>query len=826
MKKFTSILCALMVMLSVNAAPQLNSIRPAKDAQKSELKQNVTVEKVAHQAVLTEKQAISAGNQVSVNRAPKAVMENIAVTATQFSNRFYAADNDAYYQLVSNDYKFYFDIVVADGLQDVELGHTYTLDDMLTDYSYMMVVATSTELEFTAASFVRTLDATTGEIRIEANVTADDGNVYNVVYSYIPATPGDTVDIAFTTPMSMKYFAEDGDWYLSAKQDAYQVALDVVNNDPTTPAGTYATEDFLLNYTKVSDGQVHNAVEANAVVTQNGSLYVANAYLTDEDGVVWHVSMSYQAPEVEYHDTIVADNLSIDALTYMGFLVGYTVKAENDEYAIEFSIDADTAGVYPASGTITDLLTGDEANTYSGNITLSYAPNGTPVVTGSVLCDDNTLYELNLTYVMPEPTRNASLTMASAKLYDGTANGVFQLYGFDEAGDTYITIALNSNQLDGTYTLANIYSKEYCYIAELGADTLYFTVADLNVTVATAANGDVRLTGTMLCVNDDDRNDVPLYTLDITYVKPTASRQVTVTIPEAKVTDATASQGVWQIAGFNADQTVYLSVTAHANQLAGTYTFSDVYGDYTYVAELSATDTAFFAAVDADFTVTVAADNTITVAGTILFQSEEDATDIPEYTFTMTADGSTAGGMEYDSEDEDYVENFLNYDIVIEEDYQGQHYNYIELYGVVYVEASNANDATILMEFNVGKDAEGLTLGTYTINDTEAVGTVTASPGVQNNSVYPSYAGYVDDEGYLTVPLWFMEEGTVTVTNGSIVVNAKNSYGRTIRCKLGNAAGVEETENATSVKVEKIMRNGQLIIRANGVEYNAQGAEL
>lgn len=813
MKKFTSILCALMVMLSVNAAPQLNSIRPAKDAQKSELKQNVTVEKVAHQAVLTEKQAISAGNQVSVNRAPKAVMENIAVTATQFSNRFYAADNDAYYQLVSNDYKFYFDIVVADGLQDVELGHTYTLDDMLTDYSYMMVVATSAELEFTAASFVRMLDATTGEIRIEANVTADDGNVYNVVYSYIPATPGDTVAIAFTTPMNMEYYAEDGDWYLTAKQDAYQVALDVVNNDPTTPAGTYTTEDFLLNYTKVSDGQVHNAVEANAVVTQNGSLYVANAYLTDEDGVVWHVLMSYQAPEVEYYDTIVADNLSIDALTFWGFLLGYTVTAENDEYAIEFSIDADTAGVYPASGTITNLLTGDEANTYSGDITLSYAANGTPVVTGSVLCDDNTLYELNLTYVMPEPTRNASLTMASAKLYDGTADGVFQLYGFDEAGDTYISVALNSNQIDGTYTLADIYSKEYCYIAELGADTLYFTVADLNVTVATAANGDVRLTGTMLCVNDDDRNDVPLYTLDITYVKPTASRQVTVTIPEAKVTDATASQGVWQIAGFNADQTIYLSVTAYANQLAGTYTLNDLYADYTYAAELSATDTAFFVAVDADVTVTVAADNTITVAGTILFQNEEDATDIPEYTFTMNSVLKT--GLQYDEENADFSENFPVYEV---------NDKYFESNGVLIVDADNNNDATIDLLFFV--DEDGLVDGTYPVNSSEQPGTVWACTGVDSEGYIDlGFAGYLNAQGQIS-QVWFIVEGNVTVQGGRITVHALNSYGRSIDAVLESGTGVEEVKAENNNNAEKFMRNGQLIIRSNGIEYNAQGAEL
>lgn len=813
MKKFTSILCALMVMLSVNAAPQLNSIRPAKDAQKSELKQNVTVEKVAHQAVLTEKQAISAGNQVSVNRAPKAVMENIAVTATQFSNRFYAADNDAYYQLVSNDYKFYFDIVVADGLQDVELGHTYTLDDMLTDYSYMMVVATSAELEFTAASFVRTLDATTGEIRIEANVTADDGNVYNVVYSYIPATPGDTVAIAFTTPMNMEYYAEDGDWYLTAKQDAYQVALDVVNNDPTTPAGTYTTEDFLLNYTKVSDGQVHNAVEANAVVTQNGSLYVADAYLTDEDGVVWHVLMSYQAPEVEYYDTIVADNLSIDARTFFGFLVGYTVKAENDEYAIAFSIDADTAGVYPAYGTITNLLTSDEANTYSGDITLSYAANGTPVVTGSVLCDDNTLYELNLTYVMPEPTRNASLTMASAKLYDDTADGVFQLYGFDEAGDTYFSVVLNSNQIDGTYTLADIYSKEYCYIAELGADTLYFTVADLNVTVATAANGDVRLTGTMLCVNDDDRNDVPLYTLDITYVKPTASRQVTVTIPEAKVTDATASQGVWQIAGFNADQTIYLSVTAYANQLAGTYTLNDLYADYTYAAELSATDTAFFAAVDADVTVTVAADNTITVAGTILFQNEEDATDIPEYTFTMNSVLKT--GLQYDEENADFSENFPVYEV---------NDKYFESNGVLIVDADNNNDATIDLLFFV--DEDGLVDGTYPVNSSEQPGTVWACTGVDSEGYIDlGFAGYLNAQGQIS-QVWFIVEGNVTVQGGRITVHALNSYGRSIDAVLESGTGVEEVKAENNNNAEKFMRNGQLIIRSNGIEYNAQGAEL
>ena len=107
------------------------------------------------------------------------------------------------------------------------------------------------------------------------------------------------------------------------------------------------------------------------------------------------------------------------------------------------------------------------------------------------------------------------------------------------------------------------------------------------------------------------------------------------------------------------------------------------------------------------------------------------------------------------------------------------------------------------------------------LNESYDAGTVTA--GSINQYIYGSYAGSLDNEGYINIPLWLIVNGTVTVLeNGVIEVAATNTWGQGIYSRLGEyPEGIENTE--AGVNTVKTVRNGQLIIIKNGVEYNAQG---
>lgn len=116
--------------------------------------------------------------------------------------------------------------------------------------------------------------------------------------------------------------------------------------------------------------------------------------------------------------------------------------------------------------------------------------------------------------------------------------------------------------------------------------------------------------------------------------------------------------------------------------------------------------------------------------------------------------------------------------------------------------------------------------GVYQITATEAEGTFLASSGYDGRYVYPCLYGLLGTSGGFT-NAWFLVSGTVTISNNgqNIAVVATNSNGNTVNYTFTNAPqAVENVEGA--VKAVKSIKNGQLVIEKNGVEYNAQGAKL
>lgn len=101
----------------------------------------------------------------------------------------------------TSDKAFIFPIYVSDGATDVELGRTYTIDDMNRVYTYWMLSDYSTHALFTAATFKKTEDAN-GKVRIDA--TATDTNNDEWILTYDEAALSDAVPQTTVTPITIK----------------------------------------------------------------------------------------------------------------------------------------------------------------------------------------------------------------------------------------------------------------------------------------------------------------------------------------------------------------------------------------------------------------------------------------------------------------------------------------------------------------------------------------------------------------------------------------------------------------------------------------------
>ncbi|MBQ9339358.1 MAG: hypothetical protein IJS13_03390 [Paludibacteraceae bacterium] len=640
-----------------------------------------------------------------------------------------------------------------------------------------------------------------------------------------------TIDIE--TPMSYKYSSYIGDWEITASNDDYSVALDIINNDGTSLAGSYTEANLYgsngpsARYNNVTDkatGTSYGVTTATIDVTDDGSNIDIDAHLVCEGGLQFHVIMFYARPVAESFETINANMFMLEeGESFMGYtFYTTTISGANEDYAFSFEyddaintlVDGDTLYIgTDLDGSITPNGE-DEAEAYSGYLVVT-ALNGQYRLRGEVLCLNNVQYTLDLIYVLPEATRTATLT-ANVALYNAIADyGVFQMYGYNADSSKYVSVAIYASQIAGTYALADLY-KEYAYVIELGADTVDLSPITANLTVAEAGNGDVTLSGTMRMMNSADPTDVVDYTLNLTYVKPVATRTINVTAA-ATFYDYASESGDWYVYGNSADKSQLVALDFYypsTGEVAGSYSKSDVYSRYTYVALVNGTDTVAYEYVDGSFTVVVDANNNATLTGTYTGQNYNDLNDVVDFNLTVTFEvaKSSSSAMQYDA-DAGFSRGFAEYNVLTQ---------YIAQYGVVLVTAEDES-AGVVLQFNVGTSATGLTAGTYPIASTDAVGTMHQCTGY-DAQYGPDYSHAYTYSGDSYTNLWYMVSGQAVVTDNSIVVSALNSLGHHINVTLGAGSAVENVD--ANAAVEKFVRNGQVIIRRGNKEYNTLGAEL
>ena len=725
MKKFLSLLCAVAIVLGASAAPvakkagvvkfQRAAVEKLRTEKKSLAKKSVKKDAFAQkkQAELQKNARLAAGEaKIATASLKRAKAEAIDVTCGSWEIEDYETDGELYLYGEDNTVAFYFDIIYGGEATDLQLGKTYTVEDIWVgeDGQYGGVFYDGDwHYGIKELALVKTIDEKNLVHFVGSCVDSLDA-AFTFHYDeeeFIPT--GEEVNHSFKTSAKLSYSSYFLDWTVSVSDAEYAFQLDFLSENSESAVGEYdsANEDFDLEYTRVAindaegNSTVLDAKSAKAVIVErNDSLLIA-AEIMASDGVKYIFDAFFAAPTKQGEATIEATNLVIDDSWY-GFFGIVLATASNDDYKVYFSLPG-TSGEFviggeDASGDINDI------EMYSGSIKIINGSEGAEL-TGKVLCYDNIEYTLDLKYVRPDKTRDIAI----------------------EINDAVLTI-----------------------------------------------------------------------------------------YPDAKD---------WQVVGVNADNTFSVAIDIVSDAVEGTYTEADLDLQYTaidsvYVQNDSLKIAEEFVALGMNLIVTFnAQDSTAVITGTYLGQGYLNSEDVPEFTLSIAAKVVTyvpSTEIEYDAE-KDFNAQYPTYEI---DD------TYLANYGVLFISAANEDRETIVLEVWLPTDASELVAGEYPVSAEEMVpGTITAG-SLSGQNLSGSFAGTTDAEGYYNIPLWFIVDGVMTVNDKAVIeVQGINSKGYKVNARLGEYGASVANTDAKAVAT-KILRNGQLIIRRNNVEYDAQGVTL
>lgn len=507
MKKFFSILCALTIVLSVSAAPA-QILGKSKHAEALESLKTVKAAKTFKAFHAPAKGLQRAERSAVAFHAPKAKHENYNIEVIDYAEKYYSTDNDVWVKLYDADENvYYFDIVVAAGTQELVLGQTYTLADMIANYSYMR--GADGKMAYASASLTKTVSMYEEQelVHIDAAFTDTLGNNYTLAYQQAPfIITGDTIDVVFTGNANKPIYAQ-GLCQLGAENDDYKIAFTFPCAEGA-PAGTYTEDDMNIQYTFVNDFE---AVSAHCVVAENNGTISLEGWILAKDGNVYHVTFSFTAPTAETFETITATNLVLDD-TYASLFGILIAEASNEDYTVSMYLPSDDyLGTFDAEEVSLSIKGADgKIEIYEGTITVANTATGV-AITGTVLSMDGVQYTLNLTYVIPDATSQETITM-SGKLtnYEGKA---WQFIG--STASQMVTIAAYATSIPGTYGRSDLMA-DYTYVVKVvGSDTLYYDMVDANINVAVSGTN-ATITGTLRGQNYDDSSDVIEFTLNLT----------------------------------------------------------------------------------------------------------------------------------------------------------------------------------------------------------------------------------------------------------------------------------------------------------------------
>ena len=674
--------------------------------------------------------------------------------------------------------------VTLDMANGLPLGEL-TSADFNVEWSSVYRIADATEIVFDDI-LSATVTEVDGQRAIKAQALGVDTILYNLDLSYVLPTATDTVEVVFTTPASAEYYDSEGDYYIYNANEEYIVTLDIYA-EANALEGEYEGEDFYLYYTRVGlivdgDTTAVSAAAAKATVTKvSEELAHIDAELLCENEVLYLVSTDVTMSKV-------------------GLPYDMTEGEVNREYNLNDNLDITTDYVAEYGELYVDIMAGDMSDLVSLMFFVNDTVEGLVVPAGT--------YPISDTY--------AEGTALASTGYD------------DEYG------AMPSN---------------YCTLVEsdgtLYLNELYFMVGG-NVVVE-HVDGHLKIT-----IDAVNSYDVPAHIVYEAVEGEEVKTHLQYDAEEGAIDRAytteeitlTPSNGYFQILAYAADATDMVGMVVFGGNdentiiPVGTYTINGTQADGTVLASTGVNSQgqismSFYGKTNAQGQITPPC--YFFVGGTVevsaadgMLKLEVNAVnsyDVPVH-IVMEYDLNTKQGLPYDMTEGEVNRTYSDADKVVFTT------DYVAEYGELYLKITAADGSDMIsVAFFVEAVDSAITIpaGTYPINDTGATGTVLASLGVVDGSIYPSFYGKLAASGGVTPPCYFMVGGNVVVENVEghlkVTIDALNSYD--VPAHIVYEADPVETgfENIkVSTNASKMIENNQLLIIKDGVKYNIMGS--
>ena len=548
MKKLTAFLLVLAVAVSASAGAPFKKERLSEVLKSADKTQRVQALRHKKNQMTSHFMTASQAEQARTKGLKKARVQAEStpeeVVITSCTPTFYPEDQAVWYGLYPEDWSktFYFSIKVEPGKRDVELGRTYTLADMEEGPVNHWEDSEWNEYPFVEATFTKTRGAGYDN-HVVATATDEKGQSFVLRYDEEPVViTGDTVDIAFTEDRPDVELLNDGSWLFRAggEQLGYSVQLTYFSENMLSCGGSFTAENLDLSMSSIAlfgpadeygDREVKflNLKDGAFEVADTDEAYTLTGCFVADDGNVYRVNIVCKKPKAEKTVVIQSNNLKYDDY-WFDYTQEVKFLASDDVNEVELvlypaSLGDGMTGLYTIGlgGTTATVRTVDwmddvETTAFSGTVNLVYE-EGSIHITGSILCYDNVQYNLELNYYKPVKTREQSLEFENLHmaLYEDNS---WQVMGYNAAGDAYFTIAAIPpyGTVSGTYTEKELV-MDYCsVVTDISVDAYKsFVIAEANLSVNyNSADSTVSITGTLLCVNQADRTDVPLFTVTVT----------------------------------------------------------------------------------------------------------------------------------------------------------------------------------------------------------------------------------------------------------------------------------------------------------------------
>ena len=567
--------------------------------------------------------------------------------------------------------------------------------------------------------------------------------------------------------------------------------------------------------------------EVATELKNNNLACIANVALLTRDTILYVIKMTHTFPAPTDSVALKATNLIInDALSEELGVVSFDAK--NEQYILSGVWMATEAeeGTYSKEDVTIELQDVQNNTTiHSLDATLHMKMDNYAhwTITGTMRGDDNVVYNLDLSYVVPTPQDTVVVRFNHSAIATFTPDMNNDLLFENKDEHYYASINIRGVEMESAFSLQNV-DRDYCGVKD-SATGVYTELADINGRI-------FQLGDTTIMQAELISMDATLYDIELWYVVPTPIDTVTLSFP-VEFGDLRNEEGYYQLYGPSSDTTYIVAFSPLSEDIEGTFVNDGLFGKFgaeggrmemeyrnTYIAKMEGDYvTAIMPLETGTMTVTMDADGNITAV------AEAICADSVYYHITMTAHYEREylrGDMPTGSVDRVYTAA----DILTTVDKSEEE-------GWIYVAVGAADQSDLMaMHFFVDSTDADILIpeGEYKINKSFRPGTVlgNAGPDDQNQISTPFYAT-ADSQGYL-VDIYMWVKGTVTVAKKDgklyLEVNALNSYDVPVHIIYdATLTALPDTRYPIS-DIRKFIRNGQLIIRKGGVEYNVQGIKL